>query len=58
MGEWFRVGERVRLVADGEAVPKGSEGVVIGYYAREPAECAVSFEGVVHVVPLEALETA
>lgn len=58
MDAWFQVGARVRLVADGEAMPKGSEGVVIGYYAREPAACAVSFDGDVHVVALAALVPA
>jgi hypothetical protein len=41
----FRVEDRVRLLAHGLPVPAGSEGVVAGFYVRDPVVCVVLFDG-------------
>ncbi len=55
----FAIRQRVRLVVDVLPIPVGSEGIVIGYYNREPRTCVVSFDGGrIYEVPVEHLEPA
>lgn len=53
----FEVGERVRLIDDFQGIPKGTEGVVFGFYGNEPRQCAVAFDGPSRQVPPEHLES-
>jgi hypothetical protein len=50
------VGTRVRVTCDARNAKAGSEGVVIGYYRREPPEYAVAIGRVVVVVAPACLE--
>ena len=55
----FKPRQRVRLVREVPPVGAGSEGVVIGYYNREPPTCVVAFDGGrVFEVRYEHLEAA
>lgn len=54
----FPVGTRVRLVQAVGAFASGSEGVVTGYYRRDPPAYAISIEGRPLTIPPEYLERA
>jgi hypothetical protein len=54
----FHVGARVRLIHDFQGIPKGTEGVIRGFYRSDPPRYAVDFDGPSRQVPPEHLEPA
>lgn len=54
----FEVGQLVRLVVDRPPVAAGSEGRILGYYAREAVAYLVSFDGVAWEIAQNDLEAA
>ena len=52
----FGIGDRVRLTEHFQGIPKGTEGVVFGFYRDEPPRYAVGFDGPARQVPPECLE--
>jgi hypothetical protein len=55
---FFQVGERVRLINEFQGVPKGTEGVIYGFYRNDPPRYAVVFGRSARQVPPEHLEAA
>ena len=52
----YRVGTRIRLTCDVGGAKAGSEGIVIGYYRKEPPAYCVTIDGRPTVVPPTQLE--
>ena len=56
-GALLKARDAVRITRDLEAVPSGSEGVILGWYANEPENVIVSLhQGGVENLPRAALE--
>jgi hypothetical protein len=52
----LHIDQYVRLASDLLPIARGSVGIVIGFYAREPITCLVSFDGAAYEVAPEDLE--
>jgi len=56
-GALLKARDAVRITRDLEAVPSGSEGVILGWYANEPENVIVSLhQGGVENLPRAVLE--